>query len=104
MSYMEAIFGGKDLPALISDMFNEFSAQSGMEAGWADGRSVDMAAFDQLPRPIRDYINEHGSFYPIEDVLYDHINDHGGDYELTLVYLLESAELGQRLEREQLAA
>jgi hypothetical protein len=57
-----------------------------------------MAAFDQLPREVRSFINERDSFYPIEDVLYEHLNAHGGDAELTLVWLLEAEEIGFTLD------
>lgn len=64
---------------------------------WEEGRAVDMAAFDQLPRMVRNYLNEHTSFYPIEDVLHEHLNDHGGDAELTMVWLLECQDLEVQL-------
>ena len=64
---------------------------------WEAGRAVDMAAFDQLPRTVRNYLNENASFYPIEDVLYEHLNDHGGDEELTMVWLLESEDFAIQL-------
>jgi hypothetical protein len=52
-----------------------------------------MNAFDQLPRRVRDYLNENTGFYPVEDVLYEHVNAHAGDEELTLVWLLEAEEM-----------
>lgn len=51
-----------------------------------------MAAFDQLPRTVRNFLNEQPSFFPIEDVLYEHQSVHGGDEELTLVWLLEGLD------------
>jgi len=78
--------------------FNEHSIQTQADHHWDEGRRIDMDAFDQLPRQVRDWINENDSFYPIEDVLYEHLNDHRGDYELTLVWLIEAEEFGRSLQ------
>lgn len=73
------------------------SLQTELCPHWEEGRRIDMAAFDQLPPLVRNYLNENASFYPIEDVLYEHLNDHGGDAELTMVWLLECEDLSIQL-------
>ena len=100
MAYVEALLGmniGNMVEAALAE-FNAKSVQTDATPQWEEGRCVDMDAFDQLPKPIRDFINEHNSFYPIEDVLYEHRHEHGGDYELTLVWLLECQDLERELE------
>lgn len=81
---------------------NPMSTQTGTERFWQEGRRIDMNAFDQLPRSVRDYLNEHTGFYPVEDVLYEHVNVHGGDEELTLVWLLEADEMHDDIDLMQL--
>lgn len=100
--YLQAILDqqGLTLEGVIASAFNEMSQQSDDTHHWEDGRRIDMEAFDQLPRPIRDHINERGHFYPIEDILYEHRHEHGGDYELTLVWLLECEDLERSLQAQ----
>jgi hypothetical protein len=77
---------------MIEQYFNPDSTQTEPNIHWEEGRCIDMNAFDQLPRLVRDYINHHGCEEAIEDVLYEHIHAHGRDPELTLVYILEVAD------------
>jgi hypothetical protein len=65
---------------------------------WQEGRAIDMAAFDQLPPSVRNFLNNNQSLYPIEDVLYEHQQVHRGDHELTLVWLLEGLDDIEALE------
>lgn len=81
---------------------NPMSTQTGTERFWQEGRRVDMNAFDQLPRVLRDYLNENTGFYPVEDVLYEHVNVHRGDAELTMVWLLEAEEMHDTVDLMQL--
>ena len=74
------------------------SLQTGADPLWEEGRALDMDAFDQLPPEVRNFLNEHVAFYPIEDVLYEHRSVHRGDTELTLVWLLEGVDLRFALE------
>ncbi len=91
---------GLTLEGMIASAFNEMSVQPDATPEWDDGRRIDMDAFDQLPKPVRDHINEYGHFYPIEDILYEHRNEHGSDHELTLVWLLECEDLQRDLEAQ----
>lgn len=92
--FVEALLGqqGLALQGMITSAFNEMSQQTEADALWDEGRQLDMAAFDQLPRMVRDYINEHGCAVNLEDLLWEHINDHNRDPELTIVYIMEFEE------------
>lgn len=81
---------------------NVLSTQTGPEPFWQEGRVRDMEAFDQLPRSIRNWLNENNGFYPVEDVLYEHVNVHNGDEELTMVWLLEGEEMHTEIDLLQL--
>ena len=106
--YLQALIdqrNGFDVQAILTDVlerFNQQSQQSDATPDWDEGRRIDMDAFDQLLRPVRDHINERGHFYPVEDILYEHRHEHGGDYELTLVWLLECQDLERELEAKGL--
>lgn len=78
---------------------NAPSLQTGAHSAWDEGRAIDMAAFDQLPRQVRNFLNGEVSFFPIEDVLHEHINVHRGDEILTMVWLLEGVDERLRCER-----
>ena len=97
MSFLDTIMPG-DFQEIFSQAINELSLQSDNDFLWQEGRTIDMNAFDKLPRELRDFINDRGSFYPIEDVLYEFQHDHRGDWELTLVWLLEAEDIGRGLD------
>jgi len=96
MGYAD-LLSGSSIAGMLAQAIAEMSTQTEDTPHWEEGRQIDMDAFDRLPRQVRDHINEHGSFYPIEDVLWEHQNDHRGDWELTLVWLLECEDLEREL-------
>ena len=71
------------------EYFNPDSVQTGPESAWQSGRLVDMGAFDQLPSRIRDWLNEHLSFFPVEDVLHEYQHEHGRNADATIEWLKE---------------
>lgn len=97
MGYAD-LFSGVSIAGMISQAITDMRTQSEDTPAWEEGRGIDMEAFDALPRQVRDHINEHDSFYPVEDVLWEHQHNHRGDWELTMVWLLETQDLRRKLE------
>lgn len=69
---------------------------------WHVCRKGSMSAFNNLPKEVRDYMNENFCHTPAEDALWDYQNTHGGNVQALLEELRHNDEVLNNFDKKML--